>query len=356
LIAVAAGLALVAFLVGPRSFAAQAPASPPTLAELVGQKLVVAMDGTTPSASLLTRARAGRIGGVIIHRSNFTTAAQLRAITTSLQAAAAAGGQPPLLIGVDQEGGPVKTVWWAPPTISPRQLGRLDSSSKAASQGRETGRALRELGINVDFAPVADVPASTESFMYREGRTWSFSARRTARLATAFAVGLDARGVVATMKHFPGLGFATRDTDDAVVRIGATKAQLAPGLRPYRRAIANHLRLVMLSNAVYTAYDGRHAAGWSRAVGTTLLRQRLGYRATTITDSLDGAARARGIPVDLLAVRAARAGTDLILVTGPEAVSRSVHASLMQAARSGQIARSRLVASHERIESLKAGL
>jgi beta-N-acetylhexosaminidase len=355
-IGVAAGLALVAVLVGPRSFAAQAPASPPTLAELVGQKLVVAMDGTTPSASLLARAGAGRIGGVIVHRTNFTTAAQLRAITTSLQAAAAAGGQPPLLIGVDQEGGPVKTVWWAPPTISPRQLGRLDSSSKAASQGRETGRALRELGINVDFAPVADVPASTESFMYREGRTWSFSARRTARLATAFAVGLDARGVVATMKHFPGLGFATRDTDDAVVRIGATKAQLAPGLRPYRRAIANHLRLVMLSNAVYTAYDGRHAAGWSRAVGTTLFHRRLGYQGTTITDSLDSAAQAREIPVDLLAVRAARAGTDLILVTGPEAVSRSVHASLMRAARSGQIARSRLVASHERIESLKAGL
>src|SRR5689334_21912489 len=86
--------------------------SAPTLQQLIGQKLVVRMDGTTPSASLLVRVRTVEIGGVIIHRDNFDSAAGLCSITSTLQQAAAAGGQPPLLIGVDQEGGPIKTVPW----------------------------------------------------------------------------------------------------------------------------------------------------------------------------------------------------------------------------------------------------
>jgi beta-N-acetylhexosaminidase len=335
---------------------APALAGAPTLEQLIGQKLVVSMDGRTPSVSLLRRARLGRIGGVLVHGFNFGTAADLRRITSRLQQAAAAGGQPKLLIAVDQEGGSVKTIPWVPPTLSPPQMGDLGSGGTVRTQGRRTGRALRDLGLNADFAPVADVPASTSSFMYLQGRTWSFSARRTMRLANAFALGLGDRRAVPSMKHFPGIGFATRNTDDAVVRITATASQLALGLRPYRRAVANVLPLIMLSNAVYDAYDRRHAAGWSRAIGHTLLRGELGFRGATITDSLDGAAHARGIATDPLAVRAARAGTDLILLTGSEAASRSAHTSLIHAAQDGRIPQDRLVASYGRILTLKATL
>src|ERR671931_177182 len=137
-----------------------------------------------------------------------------------------------------------------------------DSIETARTQGRMTGRGLRGLGINTDFAPVADVPGSTASFMYQEGRTWSFSAAKTARLANAFARGLHDRGAVATMKHFPGLGFAARNTDVYLVHITATQDQLAPGLRPYRLAVTNGVAMIMLSNAVYEAYDRYNAAGW----------------------------------------------------------------------------------------------
>jgi beta-N-acetylhexosaminidase len=319
---------------------------------MIGQKLVVSMDGTWPSASLLARARYGRIGGVLIHAFNFTSATRLRAVARRLQQAAAAGGRPRLLIAVDQEGGPVKTVSWIPPTLSPRRMGELGSSARARRQGRRTGVALRGLGITTDFAPVADVPASRYSFMYEQGRTWSFSARRTARLSAAFALGLADGHALATMKHFPGLGYARRNTDDAVVRITATKAQLAPGLRPYRR-VADGVPLVMLSNAVYTTYDRHNAAGWSRALGTTLLRKGLGFDGVTITDSLDAAAHARGVPTARLAVRAAAAGTDLLLVTGSESASRSVYRSLLAAAADGRIGRGRLAASYRRITALK---
>jgi beta-N-acetylhexosaminidase len=311
------------------------------------------MEGHTPSASLLDRARRGRIGGVLIHGWNFSSATQLRSIANELEQAAAQGGQPPLLIAVDQEGGQVKSVSWIPPTLSPPQMG---SSDTARTQGRKTGGALVGLGVNTDFAPVADVPASTSSFMYQQGRTWSFSSRETARLANAFALGLGDRGALATMKHFPGLGFAEKNTDDFVVHIDATKSELAPGLRPYRHAVANGVPLVMLSNAVYRAYDRSHAAGWSRPIGTTLLRGELGFHGVTITDSLDGAANTRGTPTNALALKAAKAGTDMLLLTGSEASSRSVFRTLLDAAKAGKIRRDRLTASNDRILALKAGL
>jgi beta-N-acetylhexosaminidase len=328
----------------------------PTTAQLIGQKLVVSMDGTTPSASLLSRARHGTIGGVIIHRSNFTSTANLRAIASRLQQAAKAGSQPRLLIAVDQEGGPVKTIPWIAPTISPRRMGELGSSETARAQGRKTGLALLGLGVNTDLAPVADVPASSASFMYLQGRTWSFSAVKTARLANAFAAGLADRGTLSSMKHFPGLGFAEHDTDTNVVRIAAPQTQLAPGLKPYRTAVANRVPLIMLSNAVYEAYDEHNAAGWSRAVGFRLLRGELGFQGVTITDSLDAAAHARGIATDPLAIRAARAGTDLLLLTGWEASSRSVYRSLLAAASDGSIRQARLLVSYQRIAALKSAL
>jgi beta-N-acetylhexosaminidase len=351
-----AALGLVVAALTASTSSAPAVASAPSLKQMIGQKLVVSMDGSTPSASLLRRARWGRIGGVLIHRYNFASPAQLRAITSKLQHAAADGSKPRLLIAVDQEGGPVKTVTWIPPTLSPWQMGELGSSETARRQGRKTGVALLGLGVNTDFAPVADVPASTASFIYQQGRAWSFGARKTARLANDFALGLGDRRALATMKHFPGLGFATRNTDDLAVRITATRSQLAPGLNPYRRAVANHIPLIMLSNAVYDAYDRRHAAGWSRAIATTLLRGELGFQAVTITDSLDGAAHARGIPANPIAIRAARAGTDLILLTGSEAASRGVYGSLLGAASDGRISGARLLASYQRIVALKTGL
>jgi len=348
----AAALATASLL----SIAPASATASPSLQHLIGQKLVVSMDGHTPSASLLDRARRGRIGGVLIHSWNFSSAAQLKSVTAKLQQAAAEGGQPPLLIAVDQEGGQVKTVSWIAPTLSPPEMGDLGSSDTARSQGRKTGTGLLGLGIDADFAPVADVPASTSSFMYQQGRTWTFGSRKTARLANAFALGLGDRGVFATMKHFPGLGFASRNTDDYVVHIDATKSELAPGLRPYRHAVANGVPLVMLSNAVYKAYDSSHAAGWSRAIGTNLLRGKLGFQGVTITDSLDGAASTRGIPTNPLALKSAKAGTDMLLLTGSEASSRSVFRTLLGAAKAGQIPQDRLTASYDRIVALKAGL
>jgi beta-N-acetylhexosaminidase len=328
----------------------------PTLAQLIGQKLVVRMDGLTPSASLLGRVRRGEIGGVILFGSNVSSPTQVRALTARLQAAAAAGGQPPLLIATDQEGGTVKRIPWAAPTLSPPEMAAIGLASTARNQGLATGQALIGLGIDCDLAPVADVPASTDSFMYQEDRTWSFDPAVTSSLANAFAHGLRLAGVIPAMKHFPGIGLATQNTDAFVVTLAASQAELAPGLQPYITAISRGVPMIMLSNATYAAYDPVNGAGWSRSIVKTLLRDQLGFRGVTITDSLSGTAKARGIFVSELVLRAAIAGTDMILVTGSEATTQATYEALLAAAASGAIPRARLVASYNRILALKADL
>jgi len=351
-----AGAALALAVLVPGVTPGQTTAASPTLAQLVGQKLMVAMAGTTPDADLLGRVSRGEVGGVILFGSNVTSAGQLAALTAKLRSAAAGGGQPPVLIATDQEGGAIRRLPWAPPTVSPPQMGAAGSATTATSQGSATGNALACAGVNNDLAPVADVPASADSFMYRQGRTWSFSATTTSTLANAFAAGLQAGLALPAMKHFPGIGFATANTDTNVVTITASKAALAPGLVPYQAAIAAHVPLIMLSNATYTAYDSANAAGWSSAISGGLLRDTLGFTGVTITDSLDGTAAARGVSEASLAERAALAGTDMLLLSGSEATTKSTYRTLLLDAQSGVIPTATLEASYTRILSMKAHL
>jgi len=340
----------IVLLAGP---AASAATPVGTLQRLVGQRLIVAMDGPVPSPSMLARIAGGEVGGVILFGRNLTTKSALVALTSQLHRAATDAGQPRLLIAVDQEGGTIKRIPWAPPTLSPPQMGALASTPIARAQGLATGQALKALGIDMDLAPIADVPASTASFLYLQHRTWWFSASRTASLAVAFAEGLQAGGVIPVLKHFPGLGYATLDTDQHLVTIRASAAALAPGLLPYRMAVGANLPVVMLSNATYTAWDAHAAAGWSPAINTTLLRGQLGFRGVTMTDSLDGTAAARGLTASHLAERATAAGTDLILLTGSEATSRQAFAALLADAETGRLPLTGLEASANRILALK---
>jgi len=332
-----------------------APSSP-TIAQLVGQKLAIRMDGTTPSAALLGRIRRGEVGAVVLFGKNFVDEAGLIALTTTLHSAARDGGQPPLLLMIDQEGGRIRRLPWAPPDTSATAMGRSLDADAVEAVGAATADALRRDGINVDLAPVEDVPGSgsVTGFMAAADRTFAMDAPTVSQLATAFARGLESRGVSATLKHFPGLGRVRQNTDKFVEKVGASRAQLDRDLAPFRAGIAAGMPIVMLSNATYLALDDVNAAGWSEVVGTQLLRGELGFTGVTITDSLTGAAKARGTTPEALAARAAEAGTDMLMLTGSEAETAGAFDYLGTRAGSGSIPLAALDASYARILALKA--
>jgi len=343
-----AAAVVAAGLVGGAAGAAMPP-SPP-LARLVGARLVVGIDGTTASASLLERVRRGQVGGVILMGSNVRTAPQVRALTASLRAAAKAGGKP-LLVMTDQEGGTVRRFRWAPPGASAEELGRLGEAA-IRGRGHDTATALERLGVDVDLAPVADVPSVAGSFIAAQHRGFSTVPTRTAKDVTAFSAGLLDGGVAPTLKHFPGLGLATVSTDEAAVTIGAGAPTLAPGLLPYRRGIAAGVApLVMVSNAAYSAYGGKPAAWTPRVLA--LLRG-LGFTGVTITDALEPLATTHGVTLSQTAIRAARAGVDLLLFVGSERSTAAVYDALLAEARAGRLSRTSLEASAARIDALAA--
>src|SRR3954447_19272341 len=158
---------------------ADAPVMP--LDRIVGQKVITAFAGTVPSRGLLRRIRAGHLGGVILFSENVASPAQVRDLTRRIRVAAAAGANPPPLIAVDQEGGLVKRLPWAPPATAPSAM------TAPRSAGRATGRSLRSVGITVDLAPVADVERRPN---FLASRAFGASDPGVAREACAFAQGL----------------------------------------------------------------------------------------------------------------------------------------------------------------------
>jgi beta-N-acetylhexosaminidase len=321
------------------------PASP---VKLLGQRIMVGFSGTTAPPWLLRAARAGDIGSVILFEANIVSRGQTQALTASLQRAARAGGNPKLLIATDQEGGEVKRIPSLAPTLSPPEIAHTGSLATATTQGRATGTGLHRWGINMDLAPVVDVPTVQNAFIWQQGRAFSFSAGTVARYASAFALGLQSQRVAATAKHFPGLGTATTDTDFAHLELHPTAAQRAAALTPYETMIPQGLDAVMASVAGFDAYDhSGTVAALSRPIVTGLLRGKLGFGGVVITDSL---ASSTGHDERTAGVLAAAAGSDILLFTDS---APGELPALRAALARGQITRADAAASYRRIIALK---
>jgi len=193
------------------------------------------------------------------------------------------------------------------------------------------------------------------SFIAAQGRAFSSDPAVAATRVAAFTQGLEAAGVAATLKHFPGLGFARSTTDRNLVTIRVPRGALDPGLAPFQAGIDAGADMVMLSSATYTALSGQPGA-WSMPVIDGLLRSELGFDGVVITDSLDSAAALRDWAAPQAALRSAAAGADLLLITGSAATSRGTFVTLLAAARGGTLPRAGLERSYARILALKRRL
>jgi beta-N-acetylhexosaminidase len=335
--------------------APEGPAPPRVpMRRLVGEKLMVRMSGTTPSAGLLRRVRRGQVGGVVLFADNIGSRSDVRRLSRRLQDASRAGGGSGVFVAIDQEGGVVKRLRSAPPTRSAPQIGATGSSTIALNEGSATGAYLARLGINVDFAPVADTPAGTGSFI--ANRAFGRDPRLVGRLATNFATGLQNQGVAATAKHFPGLGSSTTNTDNASATINATRAALDRQARPFGDTIRGGIQLVMTSTAIYPALDPGVPAAFSRRIVTGRLRQGLRFQGLIVTDDLETPAVRSFKPPAAAAVDAVAAGNDMVLLVRSEGSSLVAYSKLLAAAKTGRLKRSDLEASHDRLETLRGAL
>jgi beta-N-acetylhexosaminidase len=366
-LAVAAALALIAGIAvgsgddddapAPRKAAPHAETTPApkdvgatrklSLRRQVGQLVVMRFNGAPAPAYVPEALRAGRAAGVILFKDNVVSQPALKRLTGMLQKAA--GGA--ALVATDQEGGEIRNLTWAEPVAG---QSTATTPERARSQARAAARDLRAAGVNVNLAPVADVASGPGSVM--RGRAFPGDARQVAALTRAAVEGYRGTHVAATAKHFPGLGAASENTDDAAVSVTRTPQQLlGEDLPPFRAAIAARVPLVMASHAVYPTLDPDAIASQSSYVLQRLLRRRLGFRGVIVTDSIEAkAVTARSGP-EVAAVRSVRAGADLVLTTGAGSHLRVLRALVAEAQRSPAF-RKRVEESAARVLALKREL
>jgi beta-N-acetylhexosaminidase len=338
----------------PESAAAPPPTCPDEIAaspsRLAGAMLVVRMEATATDG-LRHALRAGTIAGVILFPPSGADPGAIADEVAKLARVATHAGQPPPIVAIDQEGGEVKRFLSLPPDSSPQQMA-ADGVGATRSQGRKTGRALAKLGINVDLAPVADVPAVDGAFI--ASRAFGSHPRRVAKLVEAFGDGLQKGGAAATAKHFPGLGRAVANTDLGPSTIDATRHELVAGFAPFRAAVEAGFGLVMVGNATYPAFDDEQPASLSRRIVSGILRKQLAYDGVVITDDLGaGAITGGGYDEGEAAVAGAKAGDDLLLFALSQ--GEDAHKALTQAIRAHPALEARAEDACARIDALRQG-
>ncbi len=329
------------------------PASTLSPRLLAGERIVVGLRGTSVSPGLRTAIGRGEVAGVVLFAGNFPSRAAGRRLVSRLQAIPRPPQlRDPLLVMVDQEGGEVKRLGGAPAASAAEMGARGAAFSR--EQGRRTAANLRGVGVNVDLAPVLDV-GRPGGAIEATGRSFGATAARVAATGVPFADGLQAGGVAATAKHFPGFGVAAGNTDFGVERIPLSKRRLRRiDEAPYRRFVADGGSLVMLSTAIYPAFSEAPAA-FTRSIATGELRGRLGFAGVTISDALETPAVAHFGSPGRAAAAGAAAGTDLLLYTRLGTALEGRRA-LLRRLGSGALRRAPFVAAVERVLALRAKL
>jgi beta-N-acetylhexosaminidase len=373
----AAGLLACLLVLG--GCAALRPHEPtPELKRMAGQMLLVGFRGAEPGPGtpgqlpILSQVARLNLGGVILFdrdvalkspERNIKSPEQLARLTGALQAAAAAAGSPPLFIAVDQEGGRVQRLraergfQETPPAAD---LCPTGDPAPALAAGRQAGETLAGAGINLDFAPVADVDVNPQNpAIGGLGRSFSNDPSLVAACAGAFARGLKSRGVLTAAKHFPGHGSSTTDSHLGFTDVTATwtEAELIPFRELVRQDLAD---MVMTAHVFDARLDPAHPATLSRGVINGLLRQRLGFAGVVATDDLQMRAVAGRYGLKESVRLSVEAGVDVLLIGNnldfDQDIAEKTLDALMELVAEGLVSPERIKESCARIQKLKQRL
>lgn len=283
----------------------------------IGQLVIVGFDGLTVPADLKRLAREFDLGGVILFGRNVDTPAQVADLAAEV---ATLARELPLWVSVDQEGGRVArlrhgfTEW--PPMAT---LGRSGDEGLAERFARALATELRAVGISLDFAPVMDVLTNPANTVIGD-RALADRPELVARLGGIVIRTLQAAGVAACAKHFPGHGDTTTDSHDALPVVEHPPDRLrAVELEPFRAAVAERAAAIMTAHVLVEALDDKRPVTLSRDILQGWLRGDLGYDGLTISDDLGMRAISERYRAEDAALGALTAGCDVALLCGPSA-------------------------------------
>ncbi|GAB3880659.1 glycoside hydrolase family 3 protein [Terrabacter terrigena] len=296
--------------------------------ERAGQLLMVGLDAGARRTSLDALVTERHLGGVILLGGWFDGADRVRAATRHLAGLASdrATAGLGLLLAADQEGGQVQQLRGDGFTRMPSaRVQNQGSPGELTADATRWANQLRAAGINVNLAPVADtVPTSigrANGPIGQHDRQFSSNPDRVSRMVGAFIAGMRAGGVASTVKHFPGIGRITGNTDFTASGItDRTTTVDDPFLEPFRTGIQDGVELVMVGSAIYSRIDPGTNATFSKAIVTDLLRDRLSYDGVVITDDVGAAKALAAVPVAQRATRFIQAGGDITLTARPSTV------------------------------------
>lgn len=290
------------------------------------------------------------VGGLIYFAKNIEDEEQLKALLSGT----ASMSRYPIFLGVDEEGGSVSRV--ASSGIDVIQVGDMadigesGDTSQAYEAGLTIGTYLKDMGFNLDFAPVADVAAAGESAL--GDRVFGSDAAMVGDMVSNLVDGIEGTGISSCLKHFPGLGSVEGDTHDGREEIEKTLDEMrSSDFVPFQAGIAAGADFVMVSHATAGSVDESAVpCSLSRTIVTDVLRNELGFEGIIITDALDMGAITAYYSSEEAAVQAILAGVDMLLM--PEDF-QAAYEGVLAAVEDGTISEERIDESLERIYRVK---
>lgn len=336
-----------------------------SLEEKVGQLMMVGVDAQAPKQSSNEAVDTHHVGNIFIAGRTTAGSQATQKVISSFTSKVGPGTThaTPMLVATDQEGGEVQVLAGSGFSDIPSAL---DQSAQPRDQlvasARTWGKELADVGVNMNLAPVADLvdiarPASNEP-IGRWGREYGHDAATVSSQAGAFAEGMQASKVIPTYKHFPGLGRVKDNTDTSAGVVDSTTTRSADTAVSviFGAAIAAGAPVIMVSSATYSLIDPSAPAVFSSTIVTDMLRREMGFSGVVITDDVSAAVQVQDVSAGDRAVRAIRAGCDLVLASADPTVAADMVKALIATARSDPAFAARVDESATRVLNLKKSL
>lgn len=317
--------------------------------EKLGQMMMIGIQGTKVDDDSLYMLNQYHMGGVILLDRNMKSPEQVKQLTSDLQAQS--NEKVPLFIGIDEEGGDVvRMAEKLTPPPSQKEIGATGDIEQARTWAIKTAKSLKDMGINVNFAPVADVGSNDK-------RSYSTDTNTVIDFVRAATKGYQQENIIYSLKHFPGIGKGKVDSHVDSSNIDVVKEVLmTEDIIPFKTIIDENDPndyFILVSHLKYPALDEEYPASLSSKIMTDLLRNEFGYKGIIITDDMEMGAVANHNDFRSIGVKAVKAGADIVLVCHEYEHQQEVYLGLLDAVNSGEISQERIDESVKRIIKVK---